>query len=331
MTTALTNTLYVAADAIKKASSFLCPKQVLECLSLIDSCYERKSKILISGVGKSGIVARKIAATFSSIGIMAVYINPVDALHGDIGVMHSSDICLLISNSGETNEILNLIFHVKKRDVKVISIVGNIDSSIAKESDTILAANIDKESCPLNLAPTASTTVALAIGDAIAIEWMRNKNISVNDFAINHPAGSLGKRISLKVSDLMIPINKIKILSSKDNIKKIIYEMTRNGIGTCLIKSNSDSKKLSGIITDGDLRRALEKKNSRKWEELSAKDIMTPNPITVNSEKLAITALSLMEKNHEKPITILVVVDQSKSAIGMLRMHEIIQSGLKDK
>ncbi len=328
MTTALTNTLIEAADAIKKASTFLCPKQVSECLSLIDSCYERKSKVLISGVGKSGIVARKIAATFSSIGIMAVYINPLDALHGDIGVMHSLDICLLLSNSGETVELLELIFHVKKRDVKVISIVGNINSSIAKKSHNVLEAKVEKEFCPLNLAPTASTTVALAIGDAIAIEWMRRKNISVDDFAINHPAGSLGKKISLRVSDLMIPLNKLNILKSEDNIKKVIYEMTKNGLGTCLIRTLNNN--ITGIITDGDLRRALEKYNPSEWENLLANDFMTHNPIKIFKDELASSALSLMEKNNQKPISILVVVDESESVIGMLRMHEIIQSGLKN-
>ena len=160
---------------------------------------------------------------------------------------------------------------------------------------------------------------------------MRRKNISVDDFAINHPAGSLGKKISLQVSDLMIPLKKINILSSQDNIKKVIFEMTRNGIGTCLIKSTLDKKKVSVIITDGDLRRALEKHNPREWEELSAHEFMTPDPISIKSDQLATSALSLMEKDNEKPITILVVIDQSESVIGMLRMHEIIQSGLKNK
>ncbi len=328
MTTALTNTLNQAADAIKKASNYLCPKEVLECLSLLDSCYKRKSKVIVSGVGKSGIVARKIAATFSSIGITAVFINPLDALHGDIGVMHSLDICFVLSNSGKTEEILDLIFHVKKRNAKVISIVGKKDSLIAKKSDVVLEANVDKEFCPLNLAPTASTTVALAIGDAIAIEWMRRNNISVDDFAINHPAGALGKKISLKVSDLMIPLKKINILSSQDNIKKVICEMTRNGLGTCLIKSSSTNK-IVGIITDGDLRRALEKYNPNKWEILVANDFMTPDPIKINEEELASNALILMEKDKKNPISILVVIDNSESIIGMLRMHEIIQSGIK--
>ena len=159
---------------------------------------------------------------------------------------------------------------------------------------------------------------------------MRRKKISVDDFAINHPAGTLGKKISLKVEDLMIPVKKIKVLSPEDNIKKIICEMTRNGIGTCLIRNISDHKKICGIITDGDLRRALEKNQPRRWEELSAKEFMTSNPITINSVQLATKALTLMEKDDEKLITILVVVDESESVIGLLRMHEIIQAGLKD-
>ena len=318
------------ASAILNASKKLDEREVNKALKLLKQCSNLKSKLVITGVGKSGIVARKIAATFSSIGIMAVYINPLDALHGDIGVMHSLDICLLLSNSGETVELQELIFYVKKRDVKVISIVGDINSSIARKSDAVLLAKVEKEFCPLNLAPTASTTVALAIGDAIAIEWMRRKNISVDDFAINHPAGSLGKKITLQVSDLMIPLKKIKILSSQDNIKKVIFEMTRNGIGTCLIKSSLNKKKVSGIITDGDLRRALEKNNPREWEELSAHEFMTANPITIKEDQLASNALTLMEKDNTKPITILVVIDQAESVIGVLRMHEIIQSGLKN-
>ena len=326
MSTALTNTLFIAAEAIKNSSEFLCPKEVLICLKLLDDCYQRKSKVVISGVGKSGIVGRKIAATFSSIGLMSVYINPIDALHGDIGVMHSSDICILISNSGETDELVDFIFHIKKRGVKIISIIGNETSSIAKKSDVVLLAAIEKEFCPLNLAPTASTTVALAIGDAIAIEWMRSKNISVNDFAINHPAGSIGKRISLTVGDLMIPLEQINVLSSEDNIKNVICEMTRNGLGICLVKNKSNNKTY-GIITDGDLRRALDKYSQNEWGKLSACDFMTPNPINVDQDQLAYNALSLMEK--KKLITILTVVDKSKTIIGLLRMHEIIQSGLK--
>ena len=330
MTTALTNTLYIAADAIRKASTFLCPKEVLECLSLIDSCHNRRSKVLISGVGKSGIVARKIASTFSSIGIMSVYINPLDALHGDIGVMHSSDICLLISNSGKTNELIDLIIHVKKQNVKVISIVGDITSPIAKESDAVLAANIDKESCPLNLAPTASTTVALAIGDAIAIEWMRNNNISVDDFAINHPAGSLGKRISMRVEDLMIPKDKLHFLSTHDSLDAILKVITKDGIGTCCILDQIQKDKLIGIITDGDLRRSLKNNPSEKWVELNAQDIMTKDPIIIGPSNLAIEALEMMEKIETKLINVLPVINKEKGTfIGIIRLHDLIQAGLK--
>ena len=328
MTTALSYTLHEAAKAIKNASKYLCPNEVAECLSLLDSCYERKSKVLISGVGKSGIVARKIAATFSSIGLIAIYINPLDAMHGDMGVMHALDVCILLSNSGETNEILDLIFHIKKRDIKVISLVGCLESSIARKSDVVLCVNVDKEFCPLNLAPTASTTVALAIGDSLAIEWMLRKKITVEDFAINHPAGALGRRISLQVSDLMIPLNKLNILSFKDDIQTVIFEMTRNGIGICLVKNPCDEKKL-GIITDGDLRRVLEKYNPIEWEQLNASSFMTPNPIKIKEDELAIDALSLMENDKEKLISMLVVVDNLDSVIGLLRMHEIIQAGLK--
>ena len=330
MGSALSNTLEEAANAIKKASNHLSADEVNKCLDLIDVCFERQSKVIISGVGKSGIVARKMAATFSSIGIMAVYINPLDALHGDIGVLHSLDICIFLSNSGETTEILDMIYHVKKRGVKIVSIVGNVNSSIAKESDSVLAAKVDQEICPLNLAPTASTTVALAIGDAIAIEWMKMKKLSVEDFAINHPAGSLGKKVSLRVSELMIPLDEINTLSSQDNIQTVISVMTSNGIGTCLIMDNQDKQKLSGIITDGDLRRGLENNKPHEWDKLYAKDFMNPNPITIRDDLLATNALILMESDKNKPITILAVVDKADKLIGMLRMHEIVKAGLKE-
>ena len=330
MTTCLTNTLIVAAQAIKDSADYLCPKEVSKCLSLLDICYKSNAKVLLSGVGKSGIVARKIASTFSSIGLKSVYLNPLDALHGDIGLIDTLDICFLISNSGETEELIKFTNHLKKLDIKLMSIVGNIKSSIAKKSDCILAANIDKELCPLNLAPTASTTVALAIGDAIAIEWMRSNQISDQDFAKNHPGGIIGKKLYLKVSDLMIPLKRLKVLKPKDNIKNIISEITRNGNGICLIKYISESRDMYGIITDGDLRRSLNKTSSNQWDELSANDIMTPDPIRVNSNELAIDALCLMEKDKSKPITSLFVFDNSKSLVGVLRLHDIIQSGLKE-
>ena len=326
----LSYSLEQAANAIKVASQRLNVEEVSKCLNLIDICYERKSKVIISGVGKSGIVARKMAATFSSVGIMAVYINPLDALHGDIGVLHDLDICIFLSNSGETTEILDMIFHVKKRGIKVISLVGNSNSSIARESDSILDAKVEREVCPLNLAPTTSTTVAMAIGDAIAIEFMRRQEISVDDFAINHPAGSLGKKIAYKVDDLMIPIENISTLVPEDNIQRIISEMTRNGMGSCLIVNNKVEKNLVGIITDGDLRRALEGNASARWEVLTAKNFMTTNPITINSSEKAFDALKLMEKDEGKPISILPVFDKEKNLTGILRMHEIIQSGLKE-
>ena len=331
MTTALTDTLIFASQAIKESANYLCPNEVSKCLSLLDSCYKRNAKVLISGVGKSGIVARKIASTFSSIGIMSVYLHPLDALHGDIGLINTLDICILISNSGETYELKEFIYHLKKRNVELISIVGNINSTIAKESDCILVANIDKELCPLNLAPTASTTVALAIGDAIAIEWMRSNGTTHHDFAQNHPGGILGKKTSLKVSDLMIPLKHLKVLNSTDNIKDIIFEMTKNGIGICLVKNMSHSGNLPGIITDGDLRRSLNKTNSDQWDKLYANHIMTPNPITISFDRLAIDALDLMEKDKRKLITSLLVINHSESLVGVLRLHDIIQSGLKAK
>ena len=202
---ALTRCLQEESSAIAAAAERLSSEQVEAALALLERCADRKAKLVITGVGKSGIVARKIAATFSSIGLMALFLNPTDALHGDLGVVAPEDVCLLLSNSGETTELLEVLPHLKRRGTGRIAIVGRADSSLARGSDVVLEAGVDREVCPLNLAPTASTAVAMAIGDALAAVWMERRGISPADFALNHPAGSLGKQLTLTAADLMVP------------------------------------------------------------------------------------------------------------------------------
>ena len=320
------------ASAIAKAAENIDSKQIESAINLLRLCSENNGKLITSGVGKSGIVARKIAATFSSIGLMSIFLSPVDALHGDIGIVAKNDLCILLTNSGETTEIIDLITHLKLRGVQCISILSNSNSTIALQSDVVLEGIIDKEVCPLNLAPTASTSVAMAIGDALAVSWMDLKGITSLDFAVNHPAGSLGRKLTMTVGDLMIPKKSLHPVFERSSINTIISNITKDGIGSCFVfkdqKAIEMDSKLMGLITDGDLRRALKDTNVKDWDKLTAKDIMTENPITVNQKYLASEAMILMEQNKNKTISVLPIVSDSNSILGLLRLHDLVQAGL---
>ena len=324
----LTNFLIEEANAIKTIALKLDDREVEKALEMLDNCSLNNSKLIISGVGKSGIIARKIAATFSSFGFTAIYLNPLDALHGDIGIVNEGDLSILLSNSGETSELLEIIPHLKNRHISCISLSGNHSSSLAKNCDVFLNTKVEKESCPLNLAPTTSTTVTMAIGDALASAWMFRNQVSSEEFAFNHPGGSLGRKLTVKVEDVMINKSAIKNITEESSIKEVIFQISSDGIGCCGITGSNNSH-LVGIITDGDLRRALEKKETKAWESLKAKDIMTHNPITIKPNMMAIDALNLMENNYKnKSISILPVTSEKNEFLGFLRLHDLIQRGL---
>ncbi len=314
--------------AILAAAKRLNNDQVEKILLLMEESFKNKKKLVLTGVGKSGIVARKLAATFTSIGLTSIYLNPLDALHGDLGIVDRDDLCILLSNSGETQELIQLIPHLKSKGSVQIGILGNLNSTLAMQSDFSLDASVDKEVCPLNLAPTASTTVAMAIGDALAVVWMDKRGISRKDFAVNHPAGKLGKELTLKVLDLMKPSSQLNPLLKTSSLYEVITELTRGSIGSCLIKERDKDKKLIGLITDGDLRRSLKNHSLDNWKTLSAEEIMTKDPIVISSDRFAIEALELMEKNRKKPISLLPVVGKNYEFIGILRLHDLIQAGL---
>lgn len=324
---ALSRCLLEEASAIKLASENLDQVQVEKALDLLVSCYENKSKLIITGVGKSGIVARKIAATFSSIGLMSIYLNPLDALHGDLGIVAKDDICILISNSGNTEELIKLIPHLNKRDISCIAIIGNIKSKLGQNCEVVLEANVNKEICPLNLAPTASTAVAMSIGDALAVVWMERCEISQADFAINHPSGSLGKKLTINVENLMIPIKDIPGISPSYSLLDLITSMTQDGIGCAWIEDQEEKGKIIGLVTDGDLRRALEKNIPSNWISLQSRDLMTRDPICINKNELAANAIRIMEKNFKKPISVLPVIDNENNICGLLRLHDLVQAG----
>ncbi len=316
------------ASAITDAAHRLDAKSVDLAVEILEQC---KSKVIVSGVGKSGIVARKIAATFSSVGLVALYLNPLDALHGDLGVVAAGDVVILLSNSGETQEIQAMIPHLRSRGSKLIAIVGKVDSSVGRGCDVAIDAGARTEADPHNIVPTASTAVAMAIGDALATVWMQRRNISADDFAINHPGGQLGKKLTLLVRDLMIPIERIAPMKTSAPLVEVVEELTRFGIGTVWVLDASSKNKIDGLITDGDLRRALRTHAPEKWSMLTAADIMTKDPLTIENSVLAIDAMKRMERNNKKAVSVLPVVGADGKVVGVLRLHDLVQAGLVEQ
>lgn len=313
--------LQLEASAIDRTSQQLDKEQANKSIEILNSCH---GKVIMTGVGKSGIVAKKIAATLTSIGTLAIYLHPCDALHGDFGIVTKDDAVIMLSNSGETDELITMIPHLKLRAVPIIGIFGNVKSTLARQVDAVLDASVDREACPLNLAPTTSTTVALAIGDALAMTLVQMKGLTPEDFAFNHPAGRLGKRLTLRVSDLMHSSDHPKLLPEA-KWTDVVCALTQGGFGAVNVVDRQDL--LLGIITDGDLRRWMMKIQSNELDNLTAKDMMTDSPIVVAPESLAFDALQLMEK-RESQISVLPVVDRERKSIGLIRLHDIVRSGL---
>jgi len=316
--------LRAESEAIAKAASRLLAEEVDRVVAILTRC---KGKIILLGVGKSGIIAHKIAATMTSSGTAAVYLHPSDALHGGLGIVNSDDVVLMLSNSGETDELLHLLPYLKRRDVPLIAIVGNLESSIAQRADAVIDASVDQEACPLNLAPTASTTVALAIGDALAMTLMRAKGLTENDFASNHPAGQLGKRLTLRVSDLMHGGKENPTIGADSAWMEIVSAITHYGLGAVNVVDSEG--RLAGIITDGDLRRSMQRVRppDLAFANLKCDDLMTRNPVVANPDLLAFDALRLME-DRPSQINVLPVVDDDRRCVGLIRLHDIVRSGL---
>lgn len=295
-----------------------------EFVKAINVILNSKGRIVFTGVGKSGIIARKIVATMNSTGTASIFLHPTDALHGDLGMVRKDDIVILISKSGHTEELIQLIPMLKRINVILIGMLGEIDSRLAKECDIVLNVGVKEEACPYDLAPTASTTAALVMGDALAITLLELKGFSKEDFGMLHPGGSLGKRLSLKISEIMILGDDIPIVSEKTSIKDTIFVITSKRLGmTCVV---DESGKLSGIITDGDLRRLLEKTLDIK--NLSAGDIMTKKPKTLKKDLLASFALQQMENYN---ITSLIVVDENDIPEGVVHLHDLVKLGLQTR
>jgi len=313
--------LQLEAAAINRTSEKLDRIQADLSLQILHSC---TGKVIMTGVGKSGIVARKIAATLTSIGTLAIFLHPCDALHGDFGIVASEDVVIMLSNSGETDELLTMIPHLKLRSVPIIGILGNIESNLARQADAVLDASVDREACPLNLAPTTSTTVALAVGDALAMTLVQIKGLTPEAFAFNHPAGRLGKRLTLRVKDLMQSGEYPKLFPDAQ-WTDVVCALTQGGFGAVNVVDEDNF--LLGIITDGDLRRWIMKSHADHIYSLTAEDMMTKDPVTVTSDTLAYDALQLMEK-RESQISVLPAIDCDGKSIGLIRLHDIVRSGL---
>lgn len=307
------------ARAIERAADALDPQSVEDAVRIIGEC---AGKVIVMGVGKSGVIAQKIAQTMTSTGTVAVFLHPSDAMHGSLGAVSSGDVVIALSNSGETDELLAMLPALRMRKTPIVSIVGKFDSTLARASDVVLNAAVDKEAGPLSLAPTTSTTVALAIGDAIAMCLMEERGLTAEDFAANHPAGRLGKRLTVTVDTLM---HESPNVAAGATWLEVVKAISKHSLGA--VNVVDDGGKLIGIITDGDLRRTLERIAAEDLADLSAADMMTTGPTTTTPSMLAFDALKLME-NRPSQISVLPVVDAGGRCCGLLRLHDLVRIGL---
>ena len=308
-------TILQEAESIKKLANYI-DNDFEKIVKLI---YKSKGRVIVTGIGKSANIANKIVATLNSTGTPAIFMHAADAIHGDLGIVQEDDIVICISKSGNTPEIKVLVPLIKSRGNALIGMVSSVDSFLGKNADYVLKSTVEKEACPNNLAPTSSTTAQLVIGDALAVCLLEYRGFSSEDFAKNHPGGALGKKLYMRVSDLY-KNNEAPKVSINENLKNVIIEISSKRLGATAVLNEKDE--LAGIITDGDIRRMLQKND--RIDVLTAKDIMSINPKTIDKDELAINAFQLMENNH---ITQLIVTSKKKY-IGIVHIHDILKEGI---
>lgn len=290
-------------------------REIEEVVNLI---YNTKGKVVITGVGKSGHIGKKLAATLASTGTLSIFMHAAEGLHGDLGMVHKDDLVIAISNSGSSDEVLSILPSIKKIGARLVAMTGNKTSPLALESDVILDIGVESEACPMNLAPTCSTTATLVMGDAIASTLIKVRDFKPENFALYHPGGSLGRRLLLKVKDLMHKEEKVAQGKKEDMVYDLVVKMTEKNLGAVCIIEN---EKVIGIITEGDIRRALQ--NKEKFFEFKAEEIMTENFIWVKEEELAIDALDMMENKGVKVYQI-PVLDEDRKLLGLIRLHDLV-------
>lgn len=308
------NTLDIEAEAISNLKKFIND----EFVDTVELIARSKGRVVVTGIGKSAIIGQKIVATLNSTGTPSIFMHAADAIHGDLGIIQKDDIVICISKSGDTPEIKILIPLLKNWGNKLIAMVGNTDSYLAKNCDLILSTFVDREACPNNLAPTSSSTAQLVMGDALAVCLLDYKGFSSKDFARYHPGGALGKKLYLKVKDIY-PNNASPKVSPDEEIRKVIVEISSNRLGAVAVISKG---KLEGVITDGDVRRML--LNKKDIDQLRAKDIMTKNPKTADKDMMAVDALHLMKQFN---ISQLIILDKTKY-LGMVHLHDLVREGI---
>ncbi len=283
--------------------------------------YDCKGRVIVSGVGKSGVVGRKISATLCSTGTPAVFLHSADGLHGDLGMVTSGDVMIWISKSGNSEEFKDSFPLLKRIGVNIIAISGNMDSFLAMHSDVTLDVSVKEEACPNDLAPTASTTATIAMGDALAVSVLKRRNFTREDFAYLHPGGSLGKQLLLMIDDVMTKGEDIPTVKSTDNFRKVLVEMNQKRFGgTCVL---DEENKLVGIFTDGDLKRLLE--SGAKYDDLTAADVMTKNPKTTKMGSLAAHSMHIMKKYD---IMQIIIIDDENKPVGIIHLHDLLNEGL---
>jgi len=309
------NTIDIEANSIKNLAAFI----NIEFEQIINAIHQSKGRLVVSGIGKSAIVAQKIVSTLNSTGTPSLFMHAADAIHGDLGMVINDDIVLIISKSGESPEIKVLVPLIKNFGNTLIGMVGNMESFLAKQSDWVLNTTVDKEACPNNLAPTSSTTAQMVIGDVLSICLMELNGFNNRDFARFHPGGNLGKRLYLRVEDISSTNEKPAVLANT-SLKKVIVEITEKRLGVTAVVD--DNNLLLGIITDGDLRRMLEK--TEDISTICAKDILTKHPITVEPAALAVEALNLLRTNNISQL----IVAENGNYRGILHLHDLVKEGI---
>ncbi len=316
-----------AKEALKLES-----EAIMELIPRVDKNFEAALKMImacqgrtvITGMGKSGLIGRKISATLASTGTPSFYLHPAEGIHGDLGMVTQDDVVIALSNSGETAEVLHILPSLRRIGAKIIAMVGNKNSTLAKNADVVLDVSVSKEACPLGLAPTSSTTAALAFGDALAMELLSAKNFTAKQFAVFHPGGSLGRKLLLTVDDIMHKEKENPLVTGDMSVKDALFVITDKGLGAVSVVD--DKKHLVGLLTDGDIRRGL----SRGFAFLDRPvvEIMTKTPKTIAAHKLAAEALHLMESNKPRPITVLPVIDENRCVVGLLHMTDLVHQGV---
>lgn len=287
----------------------------------VEYLYNCKGRVIVTGMGKSGLIGRKIAATLSSTGTPSYFLHPAESTHGDSGIITRNDVIIAISNSGETQELLNLLPLIKRFGVTMIGMTGNLNSTLSNASDVTLDISVEREACPLNKAPTASTTATLAMGDALAVCLLEKRGFSEEDFLVFHPSGALGKGFLYRVSDLMITGDRLPIAKENEKFTDVIEKITEYKLGMAMIVN--DNGILTGVMTDGDIRRTLLKYTNTS--SILIKDVMTKEPKRISAKDYGASALNLMEKYS---ITALAVVDETNKPIGVIHIHDLLKAGV---